>query len=591
MSGHKSSRREFLAGAVVGLAGLGLPGAASAAGRGPSVAVLGGGIAGLTAAHELAERGFSVTVYERRALGGKARSIPVPGTGRGGRRDLPGEHGYRIFFGAYHNLPDTMRRIPFPGNANGVHDNLVDAPELMLSFATGRADLRLPFSLRDAPAGLLAQLTPDVLLEQVRALVETTFRLPPPEALLFARRLLVYLTSCEERRVGQWEFATWPDFIQAKGKSQDYQRILSAGPTRVLSSTRTADASAHTVGLVLEALLFTVLGRGADGSTDRILNAPTNEAFIDPWERHLRNLGVEFRVGWSVEDLVLEGGRISGARLRDPHGRTQLINADFFVCALPVEHARRVWNEGLLAADPKLRAAATLDTEWMTGLQFYLDRPTPIAQGHVYYVDSPWAVTSISQGGFWPGRNLRADYGAGDVADCLSVIISEWDAPGVLFGRPAKELAPAQIAQEAWAQIKQHLNDTGRATIDDASLVTWFLDPGVTGLGGPHPHNADELFVQPVGSWHRRPSAHTAIANLFLAGDYVQVPINAASMEGANTAARMAVNALLDEAGSNAPRAAVYDLYRAPEFELLKTEDRLQYGLGLPNLLDVDPMR
>ncbi|SLJ81199.1 amine oxidase [Mycobacteroides abscessus subsp. abscessus] len=75
--------------------------------------MLGGGVAGLTAAHELAERGFEVTVYERRALGGKARSIPVPGTAAGGRPELPGEHGFRFFPGFYQHIPDTMRRIPF----------------------------------------------------------------------------------------------------------------------------------------------------------------------------------------------------------------------------------------------------------------------------------------------------------------------------------------------------------------------------------------------------------------------------------------------------------------------------------------------
>src|SRR5215813_2085006 len=56
-----------------------------------TVAVLGGGVGGLSAAHELAERGFEVTVYEaRRDCGGKARSQPVAGTGTEGRRDLPG---------------------------------------------------------------------------------------------------------------------------------------------------------------------------------------------------------------------------------------------------------------------------------------------------------------------------------------------------------------------------------------------------------------------------------------------------------------------------------------------------------------------
>ena len=44
------------------------------------VAVLGGGVAGMSAAHELAERGFEVDVYERQPVyvGGKARSVDVP---------------------------------------------------------------------------------------------------------------------------------------------------------------------------------------------------------------------------------------------------------------------------------------------------------------------------------------------------------------------------------------------------------------------------------------------------------------------------------------------------------------------------------
>ena len=43
-------------------------------------------MAGLAAAHELAERGFEVTVFEPTAWGGKARSIRVAGTGAGGRK-------------------------------------------------------------------------------------------------------------------------------------------------------------------------------------------------------------------------------------------------------------------------------------------------------------------------------------------------------------------------------------------------------------------------------------------------------------------------------------------------------------------------
>ncbi len=87
-------------------------------------------MAGLSATHELVERGFEVEVYERSAVvGGKARSVTNVGSGTGGRRDLPGEHGFRFFPGFYQHVTDTMRRIPFRSNLIGVLDNLVNAPE------------------------------------------------------------------------------------------------------------------------------------------------------------------------------------------------------------------------------------------------------------------------------------------------------------------------------------------------------------------------------------------------------------------------------------------------------------------------------
>ena len=77
-----------------------------------TVAILGGGVAGLSAAHELAERGFHVRVYEKKpVMGGKARSIPVPGSALADRKPLPGEHGFRFFPGFYKHVTDTMRRM------------------------------------------------------------------------------------------------------------------------------------------------------------------------------------------------------------------------------------------------------------------------------------------------------------------------------------------------------------------------------------------------------------------------------------------------------------------------------------------------
>src|SRR6202042_226298 len=94
------------------------------------VAILGGGVGGLSAAHELIERGFAVSVFERsHVFGGKARSIYVPNSGSGGRTDLPGEHGFRFFPAFYKHLPDTFKRIPFPANVS-VYNNLAQATRI-----------------------------------------------------------------------------------------------------------------------------------------------------------------------------------------------------------------------------------------------------------------------------------------------------------------------------------------------------------------------------------------------------------------------------------------------------------------------------
>src|SRR5438552_1857494 len=155
-----------------------------------SVAILGGGVAGLSAAQELAERGFQVRVYERKpVLGGKARSIPVPNSGTAGRADLPGEHGFRFFPGFYKHVTDTMRRIPY-GAHGTVYENLSVATRMLLARA-GQTELtwiaRRPETLEDFRTLLIELLTP--------------LGVPLPELVYYVDRLLTYATSCAERRL------------------------------------------------------------------------------------------------------------------------------------------------------------------------------------------------------------------------------------------------------------------------------------------------------------------------------------------------------------------------------------------------------
>lgn len=550
--------------------------------RGKRVAVLGGGMAGLAAAHELVERGFSVDVYERKALGGKARSIGVAGTAAGGRKPLPGEHGFRFFPGFYHHVPDTMRRVPIPGNANGVHDNLIDANETKSPRTEGRADGTV-FGLAPDPN---EARTPEGMQ---RILMDglSGHGLRGDELALFVSRVMVFFTSCDERRFGQWENVSWWDFVKAEGKSEEYQKVLARGLTRAVVAAKERKASTRTIGSMAEAFVCNFEGRGNDGAADRVLNGPTNEAWIDPWVALLRKHGVRFHVGHAVDGLNVRNGRIESARARGRHGRRRMIEADWFVSAMPAERARRLWSRDVLALDESLKGMDELYVDWMNGIQFYLRKPLEIVRGHMTFIDAPWALTALTQGQFWAQRKFTRDYGNGEVVDSFSVDISDWDSPGMFNKKTAKRCTHDEIAKEVLGQIKAHLNDNGSDVLTDDMIGSWHLDPAIQWHPGRRRNSNDEpLLVNTIGSWEKRPKATTKVPNLFLAGDYVQTDVDLATMEGANESGRAAVNGLLEAAGSKAKRVRMFKLYDPPEMEASKQADQALYRAGQPNALD-----
>jgi uncharacterized protein with NAD-binding domain and iron-sulfur cluster len=551
--------------------------------RGRRVAVLGGGMAGLAAAHELVERGFSVDVYERKALGGKARSIAVPKSASGHRKPLPGEHGFRFFPGFYHHVPDTMRRIPFPGNKNGVWDNLSTASDTKSPRTGGRADGTVFGIAPDPNEARTPEGMRRILMEELSG-----SGVPPNELAFFVDRLMVFLTSSDERRFGQWENVSWWDFIRAEGKSEEYRKVLARGLTRAVVAAKEKKASTRTIGNMGEAFICNFEGRGNDGAPDRVLNRPTNEAWIDPWVKLLRKRGVRFHVGQAIDALEVHAGRIRHARARDARtGRRRWIEADWFVCAMPAERARRLWSNQVLALDPHLKLMDDLFVDWMNGIQFYLRKPLAIVRGHMTFIDAPWALTALTQAQFWPSRKFTRDYGDGRVVDCFSVDISDWDSPGIVYRKPAKRCTRPQIAKEVLEQIKLHLNDNGSDVLTDDMIHSWHLDPAIAWHPSRGRNTNDEpLLVNTVGTWPKRPQGRTKIPNLFLAGDYVQTNVDLATMEGANESGRAAVNALLDASGSKAAPVQMFKLYRPPEMEPLKQADAELYRAGQPNALD-----
>ena len=317
------------------------------------------------------------------------------------------------------------------------------------------------------------------------------------------------------------------------------------------------------------------------GGFDRLLNGPTNDVWLTPWVSYLQQRGVGFHSETVIKSFHASESGIESVTAETSGQSTEVI-ADYYISAMPVEVMTTLVDNRLKTLAPSLANLSRIRTAWMNGIQLYLSQDVPLEFGHSLYADSPWALTSISQRQFWKQESL-ANFGDGLVGGILSVDISDWEVPGILYGKPAMNCSANEIEKEVWGQIKVHLNVTGSDVLQDQNLFRWFMDPDI---GFPNPTtvtNLEPLMINTSGSLQYRPEAHTEIPNLFLASDYVKTYTDVACMEAANEAARRAVNALLDRAVSPAPRASVWPLSEPEFFQPLMEYDRLRLGLGLPH--------
>lgn len=536
---------------------------------GRTFAVYGAGIAGLSAAHELSRRGWSVSIYESTdEAGGFFRSAR-----RSNDDQMPSEYSWHGMGPWYHNVFDLMRQIPFDADGS-VYDCALSRPiDFGVAPDAGTAEF-------DDPSDLLID-------------VRRMFRMTRRDRFWWTRLMLKEWTS-NRRSVEHYATlnaaAQWRARLTAEASAT---WTACFGPWIGSDWTR---VSLHQAGQFFLKQLTSQPPHPHRADTDGpawehgarsgwlLLRGPSSEFWFDHWIQHLTSVGVTFHWRNALHHFDYDGTNINAAHV----GSDEVVAADLHV----------------LATNPFAAVEILERTPALAGLdQLCLFRPLTADGPHVQVsfriafsdhikwprdrcavvvTDSEFDLTIFAEEQAWAPS---VDLGDG-IASLWTGTACVSSAPGRVHGLAVEFCTKQQFIDEVQAQLLRCASiDTlirranrGRclASFPIARIEVWhewMFSP--EGISGGEPKWVNSTRTQPF-----QPTQATPVANLVLAGAHTHTSADVWSIEAAVESGRRAARLV-------EPDVTVIAQHKPVWLRVLGRLDDQLYRLRAPQLLDV----
>lgn len=320
--------------------------------------VVGAGLAGLTAAADLADAGVEVLVLEKRDVPGGKVSSWYEG-------EYLVESGLHIFFGCYRELLAMMKRV-------GAHENINWKEHTIHVARRGGWVARFRFPNLPAPLnGIVAFIGNDLLtwhekLTNVRALI---------------RPWLAPL-----RRVARWDDRTYAQWHRDSGIAEGVLTKWWNPIALSMGFLEAEEMSARPMTTV-----FHHFSRHAGASRVGFLDGPPGERMHQPFIEYIAARGGQIRYAAKVEQLQLDWQSgtptVSGLRLASG----ELLNADAVVLAAPLHNTRQM-VPGVLRHHPYFAKLWQLRSVPVMNVQVWFDRYVSDVDNLFFTADAPFSV-------------------------------------------------------------------------------------------------------------------------------------------------------------------------------------------------------
>ncbi|HEY2179209.1 MAG TPA: FAD-dependent oxidoreductase, partial [Caulobacteraceae bacterium] len=485
-----------------------------AAASGHRVAVVGGGLAGLTSALRLAQRGFAVTLFEEKAaLGGNLASEKVNGV--------------------YHDVYPHMF-CAWYSNFWQVFEN-----DLGLSRDANFAE-RMGVKMMVKGESGYHSLANATTLEAIWANLHSGVLSMPDMFLLGFSMLDLAATPFIRSGPDLLERLDVNGFVYSRGYSNEQVAKLQNYILMVIWSIQSdVTAAASYQDFIKHTMLFP-----HPTPFSWLLNGNLYEKIIQPFEAKLAELGCEIRKHTKVSLVELDGERpqvtVGGAAE----------NFDYLVMATPAPVLADLAMRGKAGARlvdkvPGLSEVRRFWGEAIPVVDLYFNKKLPdIPDEQVGLAGSDGDLSILDLSQLWIGDpNMEG-------RTVLAVAASNAYA------------LTSETTEEQGFQIVQRLHEflpvfrPGAHWGDPDSDICWEKTHY-------RANDTNRLFVNDVGSWQWRPVAsYPALANVFIAGDFCQTDVDMATMEAAIQSGMLAAAALQtrDQAVSGARRGEAIEL-------------------------------